>query len=297
MERACLLLALLMVCGCGDYQQMEHDGQTRRYILHTPDGVDGEVPLVLALHGRLGTGRGMARDSGIDDLLAGHGFAAVYPDGYQRSWNDGRGGGPAGEDGIDDVGFLDALLDEVAGQVSVDPTRVYVVGISNGGMMAQRLACERAERIAATASVIASMPEAIEPTCEPGAVMSMLLMNGTEDPLVPYEGGPVSSSDNEGVVLSTAATIEFWRLRAACDTQPTETTINELADDTSVRHERYAGCQGGASLELYEVVGGGHTWPGGPQYLSEERIGRVSQELDAAETIWAWFEPLRREGV
>ena len=144
MWRAVLPLAALLLAGCGDYQRMQHDGETRRYVLSVPDGAEGELPLVVALHGRLGTGRGMARDLGQDELLDEQGFAAVYPDGYRRSWNDGRGGGPAAEAGIDDVGFIEALLEEVAGQVTVDASRVYLVGISNGGMMAQRLACERA---------------------------------------------------------------------------------------------------------------------------------------------------------
>jgi polyhydroxybutyrate depolymerase len=289
-----LLLALTLV-GCSEYQHLEHGSQTRRYVLHTPDEADGEVPLLVALHGRLGTGRGMARDSGFDALLEPGGFAAVYPDGYRRSWNDGRGGGPANEAGIDDVGFIEALLEEVAGQVSYDPNRVYLVGISNGGMMAQRLACERTGLFTATASIIASMSETVEQGCSPTTTMSMLLMNGTEDPLVPYEGGEVSG-DSEGSVLSTAATVEFWRLHAGCDQLPEEQTIDALSgDSTSIRHEHYTGCQGEAAVELYEVIGGGHTWPGGPQYLSEDTVGRVSQELVAAETIWAWFEPLRRE--
>ncbi len=296
MWRAVLPLAALLLAGCGDYQRMQHDGETRRYVLSVPDGAEGELPLVVALHGRLGTGRGMARDLGLDELLDEQGFAAVYPDGYRRSWNDGRGGGPAAEAGIDDVGFIEALLEEVAGQVTVDASRVYLVGISNGGMMAQRLACERAELFAATASIIASMPDTLEGSCEPSAVMSMLLLNGTEDPLVPYEGGEVSG-DSEGSVLSTADTMEFWRLRAGCDTDPEETAIDVVADETSIRHLAWSGCQGGASVELYEVVGGGHTWPGGPQYLSEERIGVVSRDLDTAATLWTWFEPLRREGL
>ena len=288
------LLALLTV-GCGPYQSLQHDGQTRRFVLTSPAGYDGEtVPLVVALHGRLGTGRGMERDSGFAELVDAGGFAAVYPDGYRRSWNDGRGGGPAAEEGIDDVGFIDALLAEVEGQITVDPARIYLVGISNGGMMAQRLACERSDRFAATASIIASMPEVVEASCEPSAIMSVLLMNGTEDPLVPYEGG-VLNSDSEGEVLSTAATVEFWRLRAGCDTGPEEELIDVVADDTSIRHERYTACQGGAALDLYEVIGGGHTWPGGPQYLSEDTVGRVSRELVAADTIWAWFEPLTRQ--
>jgi polyhydroxybutyrate depolymerase len=293
-------IALLAACalaatGCSEYQRMEHDGETRRYVLHTPDGYDGEqIPLIVALHGRLGTGRGMARDSGFDALIDAEGFAIVYPDGVQRSWNDGRPGGPAAEAEVDDVGFIDALIEEVGAQVTVDADRIYLVGISNGGMMAQRLACERTATFAAVASVISSMPEIVEEGCSPSALTSMLLMNGTEDPVVPYEGGAVDS-DVDGAVLSTAETIDFWRLQLDCDTTPDEETIDELpSDETSIRHLSYSGCAGSTSIELFEIVGGGHTWPGGPQYLDEDTVGRVSAEIDAASTIQSWFSGLVR---
>ncbi len=281
--------------GC-DARRMRVDGFSRRYLLRTPEGYDGsqDLPLVIALHGRLGNARSMARSSGFDELMDQEGFIAVYPDGYRRSWADGRGGGPADEAGVDDVAFFDALLEAVGDEVRVDRGRIYLVGISNGGMMAQRLACERTQDYAAVASIISSMPEVVHQSCEPSAPLPMLLMNGTEDPLVPYEGGEIDS-DNQGVVLSTDETIVFWLEHDACIGEPVEWELDEVADDgTSIHHQGWSDCDGGTAVELYQVVGGGHTWPGGPQYVSEERIGVVSQEIVAAEAIWAFFEPMVR---
>lgn len=287
-------LALTLV-GC-DVRRLEVDGFNRRYLLRTPSSYDGsqELPLVIAMHGRLGNARSMARSSGFDELMDQAGFIAVYPDGYRRSWADGRGGGPADEAGVDDVAFFDALLEAVVDEVRVDPTRVYLAGISNGGMMAQLLACERTESLTAVASIIASMPEVVHGGCTPRAPVSMLLMNGTEDPLVPYEGGAVDS-DNQGVVLSTDATIAYWVEHDGCGGDPEEWDLDEADDGTAIHHQRWAGCQAGTAVELYQIIGGGHTWPGGPQYAKEDRIGTVSQELVAAETIWTFFEPLARE--
>jgi len=289
-----LVLALSLM-GC-DVRRLRVDGFSRRYLLHTPSDYDGSqpLPLVIAVHGRLGTARSMARSSGFDELVDQAGFIVVYPDGYRRSWADGRGGSPAEEAGVDDVAYFDALLEAVADDVSVDPERVYIAGISNGGMMAQRLACERTERFAAVASIISAMPEAVHLDCAPTAPLSMLLMNGTEDPLVPYEGGEVDS-DNQGVVLSTDATIAYWVDHNACTGDPDEWDLDEVDDGTSIHHQRWASCQSGVAVELYQVIGGGHTWPSGPQYVKEERIGIVSQELVAAEVIWEFFEPLVRD--
>lgn len=231
----------------------------------------------------------MARSSGFDELVDPEGFAAVYPWGVRRSWADGRGGSPAEEEGVDDVAFIGDLLDEVEGQIPVDTGRVYVVGISNGGMMTQRLGCELTARFAAAATIIGALPEAVAPGCQPSVALSMLVMNGTEDPLVPYEGGPIQS-DNEGVVLSTADTIAHWREADGCTGAPETQDFDAVDDGTAVHVSRWEGCEGGSGVALYEVEGGGHTWPGGPQYASEDRIGRVSQELVAAEAIWAFFE-------
>jgi len=290
-----LLLSLATLAGCScETRRFEHDGRMRSYVLHPPQGDhgDGALPLVIAMHGRGGTGAGTARSTQFDELADAHGFVVAFPDGVERSWADGREYSPADQDGVDDVGFIDALIDHVDEEITIDPSRVYAAGISNGASMAQRLACELTPRLAAVASMINNMPELIAEDCHPDSPISVLLMNGTEDPLVPYEGGEVSPAN--GFILSTNATISHWTTHNGCPGLTDSGTIDEQDDETSIEWELYQGCEGGSAVALYKVEGGGHTWPGGPQYLSVDLIGRVSEELEAEQVIWDFFEPLRR---
>ena len=129
-------------------------GMDRTAWVHQPAaGTGAAPPLVVCLHGGFGQGAGMALYSGFDRVADRFGFVVAYPDGHRRSWNDGRGNTPAGRDGVDDVAFAAALLDQLSTRLAYDPRRVYVTGISNGAMMAQRLGCELPERIAAIAPV------------------------------------------------------------------------------------------------------------------------------------------------
>ncbi|HEU5370452.1 MAG TPA: PHB depolymerase family esterase, partial [Ktedonobacterales bacterium] len=174
-----LLLALAACQHAGQAQPapIRHDfsgslssgGLTRTYQGHLPSSYDGvkALPLVLALHGHGGDGQGMLRLTHLNRIADQHGFIVVYPDGYQKSWADGRGATEADQAGVDDVGFLSALIDALANQYKVDQKRVYVTGISNGGFMSERLACDLSNKVAAVAAVAATMPTGLAARCAP----------------------------------------------------------------------------------------------------------------------------------
>ncbi|MBZ5593204.1 MAG: esterase [Acidobacteriia bacterium] len=273
------------------------DGRNRTYVLHLPAGKPrAGLPLVIVLHGAGGHGRGMERLTGFSPLADRTGFAVAYPDGLWRQWNDGRG--RIAFPRTDDVGFLLALVDHLTRDGTADPHRVYVAGISNGGMMAQRLACEASDTIAAVASVAATLPEKIEPDCLPQRPVSMLLMHGTKDPLVPYKGGMITSPHGMPTgsrVLSLAATARFWAARDGCADSPESSSLPGRVDgNMTVRLAHYGSCRDHAAVEAYTIEGGGHTWPGGLQYLPVFVIGKTSRNLNADERMWEFFKRAAR---
>jgi polyhydroxybutyrate depolymerase len=160
--------------------------------VYRPSGHPGPLPVVLVLHGGGGDAAGMERLSGFDAAAGRYGFIAVYPDGYRRSWADGRGSSAADQAGVDDVACLGALVTRVDTDDDGDPARTYVTGISNGGMMSYRLACDPGGRIRAFAPVAAGMPAPLDGSCHPARPVPMLEIAGTADPIVPYGGGPVT---------------------------------------------------------------------------------------------------------
>lgn len=274
-----------------------HRGVERRWILHIPDGIgeDERRPMIVALHGGGGRADRFARFSNLDAIAERERVFVLYPQGFERHWNDGRGTNDfeAFAQNIDDVGFLTSLVSYVDGiRVKVDRSRVYVAGISNGGMMALRLACEATDTFAAIAIVAANMPARQEPRCRPDATMPVLVMNGTHDRLVPYNGGTVRFGlQRLGSVLSTDATVRFWINRNDCADLPSTETLPDRPEDdnTETTVTRWTDCANGAAVVLYRIERGGHTWPGGAQYLPERVVGRVGRDFNAEEAIWEFF--------
>jgi len=170
---------------------LEHGGHQRSWLAYVPAAKSPSPALVLVMHGSMGDGKQMreAARYGFDVLAERYGFIAVYPDGYERHWNDCRGGADyaANLENIDDVGFLRALVARMVDEQGVDPARIFATGLSNGGQMAYRLGLEAPDLVAGIAAMAASLPDPI--ACEPaGEAVAALVMNGTEDPVNPYEG-------------------------------------------------------------------------------------------------------------
>jgi polyhydroxybutyrate depolymerase len=222
------------------------------------------------------------------------GWVVAFPDGIANGWNDGRvpvSKRDAERSRVDDVGFLAAVIADLDTRDGIDRKRVYATGISNGGFMCQRLAIELGDQLAAVASVTATLPKVHEPTT-PTSAVAVMLVNGTADPLVPYEGGQVQLfGAQRGEILSTDATVSWWLRHDGCTASPTEHALpdRDPEDDTTVTVSTVEGCQSGSAVVRYRVEGGGHTWPGGKQYLPEAVIGRVSRDFDATRAIFDFF--------
>lgn len=272
--------------------KLQVDGRERTYLYHLPASYDGTraVPLLLALHGRLGQGSGEERLSHFDKLSNEHGFIAVYPDGLDRSWADGRGATPSDKKGVDDVKFLSNLIETFEANYRVDPTHVYATGMSNGGFMSARLACQLSNRIAAVAIVAASLSDAVAASCHPEVPVSVLVLQGTDDPLVSFTGGPLGKNGDRGDVLSHEATVEKFARLDRCPEPPKKEHIPDQAGDgTTIDVTIYSGCVTGTEVRGYVVNGGGHAWPSGLQYFPASMIGKTSKNLDASEVIWEFF--------
>ena len=270
-------------------ETLKSGGDLRNYWLVRPEGIEKTkpAPLLMVLHGSAGSGEDMmtVTQRGFERLADKEKFVVVYPDALERRWND-QGGT------VDDVGFLLAIVDKLVADGLVDKNRIYVAGISNGGMMAQRLACEQADRIAGIATVAGGLPEPLQATCKPARALPVLVIHGTEDPIVPWSGGAVAGFEDFGKVLSARETAKFWAANNRCGdggviaAEPDR----DPKDGTRVKMEVFASCPAGAAVKLAAVEGGGHTWPGGYQYLPERFIGRTSQDVDANMLIWDFFK-------
>ncbi len=280
----------------------KHDNLIRTFHIHIPPSYSRSVqlPLVLALHGRGGNGESMVlvTRKGFDRLADKNGFFVVYPDGIELNWNDGRMDEEANDrahrENIDDVGFLSSLIDSLVKDYNIDPKRVYVTGISNGAIMSYRLACEIPQKIAAIAPVDGNIPIMLLNECSPSMPVSVLAINNVNDPLVPYEGGDIISAFHRvklGKVLSVDESIGFWVERNQCSAEPvvTEEEDRDPKDGTRITRKEYTNSPDGTEVILYMVDGGGHTWPGGFQYLPAWIIGKTSRDIDANEVIWSFF--------
>lgn len=299
---AAALGASVLLAGCGrlaDHGAVLHDqvrgvsaqSRHRTYRVHVPPGGAAGRPVLLAFHGRLGTGPGMERLTHLDQVADRYRFTVVYPDGVGRSWNDGRPGTPAARAGVDDVAFVSSLIDQLVRRQHVDARRVFATGMSNGAMFTERLGCELGSRLAGIAPVAGPMP-ATRAACTPGGRVPVLMIHGTADPIVPYGGGPVGAGYGGGGVLSVAATEALWRRNDGCSGRAAVRELKDLAprDGTRVSLAGSPGCP----VQVYTVVGGGHTWPGGQRYAPKRLVGTTSRDFDAAQVICAYFAAIGR---
>jgi polyhydroxybutyrate depolymerase len=254
------------------------DGRTRNYFVHTPPAYTGKtpLPLVLVLHGATESADNVERLSGMSAKADQENFLVVYPTGTGRlknvpTWNSGACCGYAMENKIDDVAFLSALLEKVDKDFSVDPKRVYATGISNGGMMSYRFACELSDKFAAISPVEGAQDLPWHPTTP----VSVIVFHGTADPLVPFKGG--STSYQMSSIRSdtpVANKISFWVNYDGCAPTPKHAETDEVHSDID------SACRAGSAVALYAIQGGHHMWPG--TNLSKNSV-------PATDLMWNFF--------
>jgi polyhydroxybutyrate depolymerase len=264
-------------------------GRDRTFLVHLPPGYDPDRPhpLVLLFHGGLGTGMQMESSAQMSPIADRERFVVVYPDGVSRSWNAGGCCGPPAEEGIDDVGFVAALLDHLETTLCLDRRRVFAGGMSNGAMFSHRLACDLSERIAAIAPVAGTN---MAKACDVRRPVPVLQIHGSNDRHVPWEGG--MGCGIAGIPFnSVPATQTGWRARNGCTAGP-RTLLDEEGDG---RCEREGSCPSEGEVVLCTIQGGGHAWPGGaPRELSLPRCeaageGHQSTTFHASERMWRFF--------
>ncbi len=265
---------------------MLSSGQKREYLLHVPESYNRTrpTPLVISMHGASLWGAAQRDISQWNKVADANGFIVVYPSGRQgvgpRAW---RVNDPA----LRDVKFIAALIDTLKATYNIDATRIYADGLSNGGGMAFVLSCTLSDRIAAVGLVGAAHLTSWR-WCTDQRAVPMIAMHGTADSAAPYLGGKswVAGRPLPSIPAWTAS----WARRNQCDAKPVESVV--AADVTRIA---YTHCRDDASVVLFRIEGGGHTWPGGGA-MPEWFAGRTSNSIDASRQMWAFFRahPLTR---
>jgi len=267
-------------------------GLERSAIVHVPPQYDSAIPMpvVLAFHGGLANADNMVRFSGLSDKADEAGFIVVYPYGTGRlermlTFNGGNCCGQAAANGVDDVEFTRRLLDEVANVCTIDTKRVFATGMSNGGIMAYRLASELSDRIAAIAPVGGSMGTQ---ECSPTRPVSVIHFHGSADEFVPFDGG--RGKGLSGVrFFSVPHSIAAWVAADGCGPTPVTTALPDAADDgTTATRTAYAAGRDGSEVVLITIEGGGHTWPGRDTRL--EALGKSTKDISANDLMWEFFQ-------
>ncbi len=270
-------------------------GIEREYLLHVPPHLPRSrpVPLVFALHG--GNSNGVQTEilTGFSLVADVRDFLVVYPEAIEKNWNDGRKQMqfPSHRLNINDVQFVDDIITAVSGEFTIDASRIYVTGISNGAMMSHLIAIQLSGKIAAVAPVVGGLAEPAVHQFRPKQPVSMLLIQGTADPLVPYRGGGVDSG-KRGQIIATDRIVNLWVEFNGCQTPPETGDLPDLApfDQCRVHWQNWRGGRNGTDVTLYTIEGGEHTWPGSLQYLPKFIIGPVCRDFHATAVIWDFFE-------
>ena len=293
-----VLVAALAAAPAASAETIDVNGTMRSYTLQQP--AKKPAPLVIVLHGKTQRGADMISRTAWPQVAKREGLAVVFPDGLNHAWADARTkagpelrGPPAG---TDDVAFITKLVEKLVADGTADAKHVYLTGVSNGGAMVMTLVCARADLFVAGASVIMNLTDEAAVTCHPSRPLPMLLVNGTADPLVPYEGGRGSSYYAADGFWSTDETLAFWRKLNGCETD--DASVTDLPDrsvaDQSTVTRISSRCPSGHDVVLYRVNHGWHRMPGfSPDArfprVATKMLGPQNGDIDGAETIWSFF--------
>ncbi len=292
--------AMVVALGSADaaaetiYGRIHTGGSDRNYTVFVPDSVppDSTMPLVIALHGPMMTGRSMRALFGMDGYAEQEGFAVAYPNSRGSRWNDGRS---MRERGPDDVRFVNLLARRLVEQGIADRSRLYLVGMSSGGMLAYRIACETPETFVAYAAVVADMPKRVARGCRHNTGVPMLIINSLRDALAPDGDQAEWEPDN---VLSGTWTVDFWRRANGCEGAPQVKKMpdSDPDDGSTVVAEQYVNCRTRMPLVSFTVENGGHLPPGahiGNRSLLLSMLGQPNGDISSADIAWKFFRRFR----
>jgi len=324
----CLLVSLgLRLAAQETKETINVDGIERTYVVHLPTGYDQSrhYPVVVLLHGTNQQADDIERLTNFNALADKDSVIAVYPNSQHGRWNFGAvepqrtypRRGPYGRPGwgyprypgppqqpreqgerrqnrADDIDFFNRMIDKLSNKFAVDSSRIYFVGLSEGGMMTMKLGCGLSDRIAAIATVGAAMPKAM--VCVPSRPLPVFMIAGTSDPVVKYDGGVGKNGHIPAISVEDTAK-QFAKLNR-CSEKPAKSKLpekNKGGMDTKI--DTYQNCADNAEVVLYSVKGAGNTWPGGEQYENENTIGKTSQDFAANEEIWAFLVKRKLPGT
>ena len=277
---------------------IEVDELKRTYLTYIPQGLTQGVPLVVVLHGsgQSSTQIRRATGYGFERLADEHGFAVVYPNGYEGYWNacNIAGDYSANRLNVDDVKFLTGILDNLTSEIGIDRDHVFAVGLSRGGHMALRLALEAPSRFRAVAAVAANVPAPENFKCKPAGqgTSSVMIMNGTKDPLIPFDGGEVKLFGllKRGKVRSSRESGQYFADLNEINGAP-ETNETQVADEAHVEQVLWRN-DSKVEVELMAIHGGGHGMPQ-PYVRYPRLLGPTLKEPNGPAVIWAFFERQR----
>jgi polyhydroxybutyrate depolymerase len=278
-----------------------HQNHQRQFMVHFPPGFSNSanLPLVVNLHGGSGNMINAQGFSQLNPVADQHQFVVAWPQGFGiappgYSWADGRNTS-ADQAGIDDVGFLNRLVDTLIQRYNLDSNRIYLCGFSNGGFMVQRMACQSPGRFAAMASLGASMDTNLYQQCNPAVAIPMAFFNGTADPAMPFLGGPMQNPQVTPVVPVDSA-VQFWVQHNQCQTPLAPTFFPDVFPTDNSTAELYAfeQCHCNSSVRFYKLINGGHTWPGVYVPSQAALLGNTNRDIHASDELWDFFSPLTR---
>ena len=278
--------------GFGDYDfSLQYDGSVRKYLVHIPKSYDKNktTPLILAFHGGMGTAEIMAENYDLIPKSDKEGFIVAFPNGASKfpsgkfaTWNAGNCCGYAIKSDSDDVGFVKAIIEDIKKKVNI--SKIFATGMSNGGMLSYRLACEMSDTFAAIAAVSGTDNYN---GCNPKQPISIMHIHGLKDDHVLFYGGcgPACVVGPETEFVSVPDTISRWVNRNNCNVNPQRVVVNE-----NTYYDLYSKCDGDVQVKLYVVEDGGHSWPGAKKAPNPLEKSASSQAISATDEIWNFFK-------
>ncbi|BCL38159.1 polyhydroxybutyrate depolymerase [Nostoc sp. MS1] len=264
-----------------NYGKLYNQGKLRTYYLYIPKSYNSQrsMPLVLVFHGDDSNGKSISQVTRFNQLAEQEGFIVVYPDALNQTWSLRANS----TEKVDDVLFISSLIQHLQQELNIDSHKIYATGFSRGAILTQALACKLSNQIAGFASVAGSLPVRLKPNCQPQTSISMLMINGTNDHDVLYEG---DDHTQRGALMSISDMVDFWRSHDQCTSS---LRSSEFSSD-QVEDSIYTGCTNNSEVWQVAVINGGHFWPGGAS--TDDNLNKFNAKLglNASQTIWDFFQ-------